>query len=279
MATAPTEVQLPHRPILEAAGLSFAYGGRTVLVDVSLEVAPGEIVGVIGPNGSGKTTLLRALAGVLVPERGVVRLDGAGLARRPRREVARRLAVVSQDVGVEFPFSAIEVVLMGRAPHLRALALPRARDVAIARAAMATLEVADLEDRPLDRLSGGERQRVLLARALAQEPRVLLLDEPTTHLDLRHQASVCDVVQDLARERGVAVVAVLHDLNLAAMYCHRLVLLAAGRVARAGTPGEVLTAGVLERAYGARVHVGRSAAGDPVVLPLPRSLRGDPPGG
>src|SRR5204862_1474039 len=133
-------------------------------------------------------------------------------------------------------FTALEVVLMGRAPHLSALAFPRARDLAIAREAMARLEVAEVESRPLDRLSGGERQRVLLARALAQEPEVLLLDEPTTHLDLRHQAGIHEALRELRRDRGVGVVSVLHDLNLAALYCDRLVLLAGGRIARAGRP-------------------------------------------
>jgi iron complex transport system ATP-binding protein len=254
--------------MIEAEHLSFAYGRRPVLADVSLAVAAGELVGVIGPNGGGKTTLVRLLSGVLAPGAGIVRLGGRPLATYRRRDLARRLAVVPQDPTLELPFTALEVVLMGRAPHLAALGFPRAGDVEIARAAMARLGVAELEDRPLDRLSGGERQRILLARALAQEPAVLLLDEPTTHLDLRHQVGIYDVVHELARARGVAVVSVLHDLNLAALYCDRLALLAGGRLVRQGPPAEVLDAGTLRAAYATDVQItANPATGVPVVLP------------
>ena len=254
--------------LLEAERLSFAYGPRAVLSEVDLAVAPGELVGVIGPNGGGKTTLVRLLSGVLAPRAGSVRFKGAALGAYRRRELARRLAVVPQDPTLEFPFTALEVVLMGRAPHLPALGFPRAHDLAVARAAMARLDVAGLEDRPLDRLSGGERQRVLLARAVTQEPEVLLLDEPTTHLDLRHQAGIYDIVAELRRTRGIAVVSVLHDLNLAALYCDRLVLLAGGRVVCEGRPAAVLTPEVLRTAYATEVYVGTNAlTGGPIVLP------------
>jgi len=257
--------------MIEAERVSFAYGPRPVLSDVTLAVAAGELVGVIGPNGGGKTTLVRLLSGVLAPAAGTIRLGGRPLAAYRRRELARRLAVVPQDPVLEFPFTALEVVLMGRAPHLSALGFPGAADVALARAAMARLDVAGLEDRPLDRVSGGERQRVLLARALAQGAEVLLLDEPTTHLDVRHQTGIYDVVQELARDSGIAVLSVLHDLNLAALYCDRLVLMSEGRVARAGAPADVLTADALRRAYGADVQVAANAlTGAPIVLPRPR---------
>src|SRR5262249_58688051 len=180
---------------------------------------------------------------------------------------------VPQDEVLELPFTALEVVLMGRAPHLPALAFAGDRDVAIARTAMARLDVGDVEERSLDRLSGGERQRVLLARALAQEPEILLLDEPTTHLDLRHQAGIYDVVEALRRERGAGVLCVLHDLNLAAAYCDRLVLLAGGRVMREGRPRDVLTVDGLRAASGARGHVGvNRLPGGPLVGP-PRAPR------
>jgi iron complex transport system ATP-binding protein len=261
-------------PLLAAEHVSFRYGPRPVLHDVSLALAPGDVIGIIGPNGSGKTTLLRLLSGVAAPDGGAVRFEGTPLARLRRRELARRVAVVPQDPVLEFGFTALEVVLMGRAPHLPRLAFAGARDDVRPPAAMARLEVADLAGRALDQLSGGERQRVLLARALVQEPRVLLLDEPTTHLDLRHQAGMYEVVRELARTRGTAVVSVLHDLNLAALYCERLVLLAGGRVVRDGPPEAVLTAAVLSTAYGAAVHVGvHERTGTPVVLPLPGPLR------
>ncbi len=265
-------------PLLEATGVAFAYGGRAVLADVDLTLAPGELLGLIGPNGSGKTTLVRILAGLLAPSAGTVRVDGKALGSFRRMELARRLAVVPQDVTIEFPFTALEVVLMGRAPHLGALGFPRTHDLAVARAAMDRLDVAGLDDRPLDRLSGGERQRVLLARALAQEPDVLLLDEPTTHLDLKHQAGVHDVVRALGRERGVGTISVLHDLNLAAMYCDRLVLLAGGRVAASGAPMDVLTADRLSAAYGTDVAVGWNEATGPVVLPVPADRPAVAPG-
>ena len=259
-------------PAIAAEGLGHDYGRGPVLADVSLAVGAGELVGVIGPNGSGKTTLVRLLAGVLRPRTGHVSLGGTRLEALGRRDIARRLAVVPQDSSLEFPFTALEVVLMGRAPHLPPLAFPRARDLELARAAMARLEVGAVDDRPLLELSGGERQRVLLARALAQQPRVLLLDEPTTHLDLRHQTGIYDTVRGLARDDGVAVLSVLHDQNLAARYCDRLILLAGGRVVAAGAPAAVLVAPGLARAYGVPVHVGTNAAtGTPIVLPLPRA--------
>ncbi len=262
---------------LEARGVGFAYGRRAVVAGVELAVAPGELVGVIGPNGSGKTTLVRLLSGVLRPDTGEVRLDGRPLRSWSRAEIARRMAVVAQDPPLTFAFTALEIVLMGRAPHLARLGFPGPHDLTCARAAMERLEVADVADRPLDRLSGGERQRVLLARALAQDAGVLLLDEPTTHLDLRHQTGIYDVVRALCRDAGAAVVTVLHDLNLAALYCDRLVLMAGGRVAATGPPAAVLDAATLAAAYGVAVDVSRDARGRVVVLPLPADVR--PSGG
>lgn len=259
---------------LEARGVRFAYGPRTVLHDVSLAVGAGELVGLVGPNGCGKSTLLRLLAGALTPASGTILLDGAPFAKRRRAELARVLGVLPQDPSLEFPFTALEVVLMGRTPHLPGLGFPRAGDLAIARAAMAELEVADIEDRPIDRLSGGERQRIFLARALAQEPQILLLDEPTTHLDLRHQTGMYDVVRALCRGRGLAVLAVLHDLNLAAAYCDRLVLMSGGRVRAEGSPEVVLTRDLLTAAYETDVYVGANdVTGSRIVLPLPRDGR------
>jgi iron complex transport system ATP-binding protein len=255
--------------LLAMEGACFRYGPRTVLDRVDLAVAAGEMLGLIGPNGAGKSTLVRLLAGIEHPDEGAVRLDGRPLTAWTRAERARRVALVPQDPRVEFPYTVLEVVLMGRSPHLSALALPGRRDLEIARAALARLEVGELEARRMDELSGGERQRVFLARALAQEPAVLLLDEPTTHLDLRHQTQLHDVARTRCRE-GVAVLTVLHDLNLAAAYCDRVVLLAGGRVVREGTPVDVLEAATLERAFGTRVWVGRhEITHAPVVLPVP----------
>jgi iron complex transport system ATP-binding protein len=257
-------------PLLAAEGVGFGYGASPVLADVGLALAPGELVGLIGANGSGKTTLVRCLAGVVAPHAGRVLLDGVMLATLTRHQRARAIAFVPQDPRVEFPFTALEVVLMGRAPYLSGLGFAAPRDVALAREALALLELGGLEGRVLDALSGGERQRVFLARALVQEPRVLLLDEPTTHLDLRHQATILEAVRRRVRAQGLAALAVLHDLNLAAVACDRLLLLAGGRIAAAGNADAVLTPENLVAAFGARVHVGRSGPGErPVVLPLP----------
>ena len=262
-------------PALEARDVTFGYGPRPVLQDVTVRVARGELVGLIGPNGAGKSTLVRVLAGLVAAPRGQVSLDGVPLAARSHRDRARAIAWVPQDPHLEFPFTVLEVVLMGRAPYLSGLGFAGPHDVHRARQALAALGLADIDDRRLDALSGGERQRVFLARALVQEPAILLLDEPTTHLDLRHQAAILDVVRRRVRDDGLAALTVLHDLNLAAVTCDRLILLAGGRVVVDGPVSAVLTATHVDQAFGARVHVGRHAVADlPVVLPLPPG--GDP---
>jgi iron complex transport system ATP-binding protein len=256
--------------LLAAEGVAFHYGASPVFSEVSVALAAGELVGLIGPNGAGKTTLVRLLAGVVAPDAGRVLLDGEPIGRLSRNARARAIAFVPQDPRVEFPFTALEVVLMGRAPYLSGLGFATSRDVTLARAALARLELAGLEDRTLEALSGGERQRVFLARALVQEPRALLLDEPTTHLDLRHQATLLEVVREGIRERGLTAMAVLHDLNLAAVTCDRIVLLAGGGIVAAGAARDVLTREIIERAFGARVYVGMHGGADaPAVLPVP----------
>jgi iron complex transport system ATP-binding protein len=256
---------------LAGEALAFAYDGRRVLDGVDVAIAPGELVGVIGPNGAGKTTLVRILAGVTRPSAGRVMLGARPLDAWSRRERARAVALVPQDPRVEFPFTVLEVVLMGRAPHLTGLGFAGADDVRIARAALARLGLDGFEARQLDTLSGGERQRVFLARALAQDPAVLLLDEPTTHLDLRHQTEILDVVRDGVRQRALAALVVLHDLNLAAVACDRLVLLAGGTIVAAGPPRDVLTRELIEQAFATPVYVRpHDLAGVPAILPLPR---------
>jgi len=256
---------------LRGEGLALAYDGRAVLDGVDVVVAPGELLGVIGPNGAGKTSLVRLLAGGATPDGGRVVLGGRSLSEWSRRERAQTIALVPQDPRVEFPFTVLEIVLMGRAPYLTGLGFAGADDLRRAHAALARLGLEGLEARRLDALSGGERQRVFLARALAQDPAVLLLDEPTTHLDLRHQTEILDVVREGVRQRGLTALAVLHDLNLAAVSCDRLVLLAKGKVAAVGTPSEVLTQEAIERAFATRVHVRRHDLSNvPAILPLPR---------
>ncbi|MCW5893442.1 MAG: ABC transporter ATP-binding protein [bacterium] len=253
---------------LTADAVHFAHQARPVLRGVSLALEPGAVVGLVGPNGAGKSTLVRLLAGLDRPSAGTVVLGDRPLAAWPRREVARVLALVPQDPRLEFPFTVLEAVLMGRTPYLGPFGFPGPHDLAVARAALAALEIDALEVRPIDALSGGERQRVFLARALAQEPQVLLLDEPTTHLDLRHQSLLHAVVRARCRRDGMAALTVLHDLNLAAAFCDHLVLLADGRVVCAGPPAAVLAPDVLEAVFATPVLVEtHGPSGRRIVVP------------
>ncbi|MBI4635174.1 MAG: ABC transporter ATP-binding protein [Candidatus Rokubacteria bacterium] len=228
------------------------------LSGLSFAVARGEILGVIGPNSAGKTTVLRLLTKVLPPTAGEILLDGRRLASLAGREVARQVAVVPQDVPQSFPFTVGELVLMGRYPHAGGRFFETGEDLVVAREAMAATGVLDLEPLPLEELSGGERQRAILARALAQEPRLLVLDEPTAHLDLRYQAECAGLLRRLNRERGVTILLVSHDLGLAAEVSDRLLLLADGRLVRSGAPAEVLDETALEAAFGCPVVVEKS---------------------
>jgi iron complex transport system ATP-binding protein len=245
---------------IELRDVAFAYGRRTVIDGVSLAVEPGGIFGVIGPNGSGKSTLLRLMGGVARPRRGAVFIDGRPLSSYVQTMLARRVAAVAQDPVIDFPFSVTEVVLMGRAPHLGGSLFESDRDVEAARAAMARTGVLHLAERSVHELSGGERQRVILARALAQQTPILLLDEPTTFLDLRHQLEFYDLLCEL-RDEGFTIVTALHDLGLAASYCQRLALLDAGRLAAVGTPEAVLTEASIRQVYGVQVEVVRDGRG------------------
>jgi iron complex transport system ATP-binding protein len=254
-------------PVFAVTDVEFDYGGAFRLARTSFEVAQGEIMALVGPNSSGKTTLLRLLSKVHAPARGEIRFRGKPLGGVGRPALAREVAVVPQEEALAFSVSVEELVLMGRFPRATGRLFEGPEDLARAREAMALAGILDLADHPVDALAGGERQRVLLARALAQEPRVLLLDEPTSHLDLWHQRHLVGLLRRLNRERGMTVVFVSHDLNLAGDLAHRLLLLSGGRVVRLGQPGEVLDEAVLEMAYGCPVWVERlSPAGRPVVL-------------
>jgi len=257
-------------PALAFDDVALRIGARQVLRGVTFEVAPGEVVGLAGPNGAGKTTLFRVASRVLTPDRGQARVAGRPVESLTRRELALQVAVVPQELSIPFPFSAGEVVLMGRAPHLRGLGFESRADVALAREAMERVGVAELADRSILELSGGERQLVLVARALAQEPRVLLLDEPTAHLDLRHRIAVLERVRELAAE-GRSALVVSHDLGLAARSCDRLVLLAGGAVLAQGAPGAVLTPDHLRDAFGIEAEVVPAPDGSPLVVPRART--------
>lgn len=240
--------------MISAGGVGFAFGERTVLHGVDFDAPQGQVLGLVGPNGSGKTTLLRTLYASLKAQRGTVLIDGDDLTALPAREIARRVAVVVQEVPGELPLLVSDMVLLGRTPHRSGFGRGGARDEQAAAAALAQVGALHLAGEAFDSLSGGERQRVLIARALAQETTHLLLDEPTNHLDVRYQHEVLDLVRSLAARHGRTVIVVLHDLNLAAAYCDRILLLESGRVVAAGTPREVLAPEHLEPVYGVSVH-------------------------
>lgn len=262
---------------LELQGIRAAYGPRApdVLHDVSLVVRPGEMLGVLGPNGAGKSTLLRVAAGVLRPGTGRVLLRGDDAAALAPREVARRVAVLPQAAAPVFPTSVLATVLLGRTPWHAAFAFESDEDVAAADAALSEVDALALRDRDLATLSGGERQRVLLARALCQGAPLLLCDEPTTHLDLRHQDEVFALLAEQAA-RGRAVVVVTHDIEAAARACDRLVLLAAGSVLAAGSAEDVLTDANARRAFGVPLSIRRDGGALHVVRPVPEPRRRSP---
>ncbi|MGH9750627.1 MAG: ABC transporter ATP-binding protein [Candidatus Polarisedimenticolia bacterium] len=233
-----------------------------------MSVAPGESVGILGPNGSGKTTLLRLLSGLLAPAAGEVRLEGRPVRGLRPRQRARVLALVPQEARLLGDFTLLEVVLMGRGPFLRPLALEGPEDFGAARAALRDMDLAGLEGRVLADLSSGERQRAFIARALAQEPRVILLDEPTAFLDLKHRLQIHDILARLNRERSLTVVSVSHDLNLAARYATRLIVLHRGRIAADGPPAAILTPALIREVYETDAAVERDpVTSAPYVIP------------
>ena len=255
--------------MLEAKNISVNYDAREAVADVSLRVASGEMLALIGPNGAGKSTLLRAMNGSVSVARGAVLLDEKPIAAYARRAVARRIAVVAQEAELRFPVTVMEFVLGGRYAWSNAWGWETARDVGIAQKVLRETELASFSDRLMNELSGGERQRVILARALATEARVLLLDEPTANLDLAHQATMLRLIRahcDLAR---AAAVIVTHDLNLAAEFADRAVLMQSGRAIATGAPREVFTPELLKKVFGLQVLVdAHPISGLPRITPV-----------
>jgi iron complex transport system ATP-binding protein len=253
---------------LTLENISLAYGRNMVVRDLSLRVAPGEVVGLIGPNGSGKSTIVRALSRIITPVSGRILLGGRDILEISRADLARLQGVVPQIAILPGTFTAFEIVLMGRNPHLGFLRHEGTHDIEVAWRAMEMTRTESFAQRRVNELSGGEIQRVIIARVLAQEPKSVLLDEPTASLDISYQVDVLDLIKRLCREIGLTVVIVLHDLNLAAQYCDRLVLMNEGRLHAQGTPNEVINSHNIKEVYGAEDCVyPHPDSGVPVVLP------------
>ncbi len=240
---------------LSVEGLSFRYGEKLILKEISFRVPVQGFTGIIGPNGSGKTTLLKCLNKALTPAQGRVLLADRDLREIKVKTLAGLMGVVPQQWAVNFPFTAEEIVMMGRFPHLKPWAREGEADREIVRGAMAATRTRLLADRPVTELSGGERQRVLIAQALAQTPRLLLLDEPTSHLDVSQTLEICELLTALVREKGLTVVAVFHDLNLAARYCQDLIMLKEGEIYAQGPPEKVLTKENLAAVFGVKAMI------------------------
>ncbi len=258
---------------IDVQNLSYSYGNRPVLKDLSFSIQKGLFFIVIGPNGSWKTTLMKAISGIEMPKKGNVKILGLPLQRYTRKALAQSIAFVPQTAPMDFPFTVTEVILMGRAPHQGILGLKQDKDLTVAKQAMVFTGVEHLADRKLNQLSGGERQRVFIARAICQEPQIILLDEPTASLDLAHQIRIMDLMEQLKSENGITVVMVSHDVNLAAMYGERLILMKEGRIVKLGTPDEVLTYPILEDVYDCTLLVDKSPFGIyPRITLVPQKL-------
>ena len=255
--------------LLQVDDVSFGYKALEVLQGISIKLAGGEILGIIGPNGSGKSTLLKVISGIITPWSGKVSVKGKNLSAFKRRELATLIASVSQEIDEDFPFTVRELVSMGRSPYLGRFAIEGKRDKEVIDDVMSLTDVASYANRFPHELSGGERQRVIIARALAQEPDILLLDEPTSYLDLHHQVEINNLIMKLKSEKGVGVIYVTHDLNSAALCCDRIVMMSRGIVHAEGNPPHVITSEHINHVYGCQVFVDKNPqSGGPRVTPL-----------
>ncbi len=253
-------------PVLSLRKVGFRYGRSWALKGVDLDIHSGEVVGILGPNGSGKSTLLKVVDGLLAPREGEVLLKERPVSGYSRSGLAREVAMVAQENHFRFSFSALEVVLMARFPYLGRFQFEGKRDMGVAFKALGATHCLDLAERSIHELSGGEKQRVLMARALAQEPTVILLDEPTSFLDLKYKREIFDLISSLTHDRGLSVLVVSHDIDLAAQYCDRMVMLKKGRIYSMGVPNEVITATNIEGVYECTVIVDKNpATGTPRV--------------
>ena len=256
--------------ILDISNISLSFRDKLILSNVSLEVSAGEFFVIIGPNGAGKTSLLKVLAGLQKAQKGTVTIKDKNILNYRRRNLSQIMAIVPQHIEVGFPFTVADTVIMGRSPHLGILGMEGENDFHIAEEAMKFTDVSHLTDRKLFQLSGGELQRVIIARAICQQPEIILLDEPTTALDPAHQLKIMDLMEKFRREHGTTIIMVSHDLNLASMYGDRVLLLKSGRVVKTGDPKSVLNKELLEDSYGCRIQVDESPLGGVArVTPIP----------
>jgi len=256
--------------ILDISNISLSFRDKSILSNVSLEVSAGEFFVIIGPNGAGKTSLLKVLSGLQKAQKGTVTIKDKNILNYRRRNLSQIMAIVPQHIEVGFPFTVADTVIMGRSPHLGILGMEGENDFHIAEEAMKFTDVSHLTDRKLFQLSGGELQRVIIARAICQQPEIILLDEPTTALDPAHQLKIMDLMEKFRREHGTTIIMVSHDLNLASMYGDRVLLLKSGRVVKTGDPKSVLNKELLEDSYGCRIQVDESPLGGVArVTPIP----------
>jgi len=256
---------------LQIQQVYFSYFDGLVLHNIDLAVKAGEMAGLLGPNGSGKTTLLKLASGILKPTQGEIKLDGYSLSQLNRKSIARTIAVVPQQFHIPFAFTAGEIVMLGRTPFLRPLAEESEADRQLVNNALKLVGIRELKERRFDELSGGERQKVILAMALAQQPKLLLLDEPIVHLDIAHQVEILELVKRFNVEQGLTVIAAMHDLNLAALYFDRLVLLKEGRVWADGAPNQVLTEAGIREVFSASVKIEQHpVTGAPHIVVMPK---------
>lgn len=260
--------------VLTVKNIVSGYADKIVIDGISFSADRGEFIGVIGPNGAGKSTLLKTVSRSIHPKKGDVLFEGKDIFKLPRKEFARSIAFVGQETAITFAFTALEIVMMGRFPYLRAFQGESEKDLSAVRRALKITDCENFFEREINQLSAGERQRIFIAKALAQEPRVILLDEPTSHLDISHQIQIMDILKDLSEKDGICVVSVFHDLNLASEYCDRLLLINDGRMGAQGRPEEVLKYEILEDVYKTVVIVQENPfSKKPYILLAPRAGR------
>jgi len=250
---------------LRVRDVEFSYASIPVIKDICLEVAESEILGIVGPNGAGKSTLIRCIDRILAPQKGTVLLDGKDIKKLNRMEIARKMGYVPQSASQIFSTTVFDTVLMGRRPHLSWRS--NEKDIGKVLEVLQMLKIEDLAMRDINELSGGQKQKVFIARALAQEPDVLLLDEPTSNLDIKHQLEVMEIIKNIVRDKGISAVIAIHDLNLAARYSDRIVMMDNGRIFAAGNPSSVLTQDNIKLVYGVEVIVSNHN-GTPYIIPL-----------